>query len=292
MKINVTLILLLVAASARAGVWCTSCKGEFKISKEYRMVARSALEEDGLRSYLSKEPETTGERFLLLTADASLYERFTRDRVRLAPSGGPWSSPIQTEAPLAYFYDVGGNAFCQFRDRTKKVRWMVLRGRNLFLPSEVDRFSLVFVGQALVMTAGEPCESAHRVLEFTVSRIDKSALLMAARELAADLPLPHNLTIHFSSDLDHSIQTSDLTFPSLDLLDLFREKRTPDEVLNMQEPPPVDVESGLSSTDSLRFIRMESGLIRVVMYDGRTKESRTEDFSWDPGSPCKVKSLE
>lgn len=172
-------------------------------SIEHRdILLKTRFTESGLRSYFSRFLDHNGEVYATVSTDADFLKRLADG----APTryDSDIRVPVQTDAPLAYFYKVGKSSFFQYRDETGRVAWVTLQGDNLY-----DRFlsghlftlrGFGFVGSYDNRT----CKALRRELSFIVDSLRKmtfNEIRRAVEFYDKKLPYPPGLLLHFDNTL-------------------------------------------------------------------------------------------
>jgi hypothetical protein len=89
-----------------------------------------------------------------------------------------------TQAPVAYFFRFGDNAFFQFGRAGGEVRWVVMQGEDVF-NRRIGKTKLRFIGQEFPRLAGEEdCGRQRRRLLFVSDAVDEVDLPEIARYYA------------------------------------------------------------------------------------------------------------
>jgi hypothetical protein len=132
---------------------CRSREG-WTVQRRFLLLAEEQFQEAELRrvfgEYL-REPGA-GELYVLASSDPDFF------RARNVPG---WEIDVYlTEAPVAYFFRLGGNAFFQYGRMGGPIQWVVLEGENV-LRRRFGRTELWWVGHLIATLAWEEqCEEA------------------------------------------------------------------------------------------------------------------------------------
>jgi hypothetical protein len=177
---------ILLAASFLAGqvpslegveaesVICRTREG-WTVQRRFLLLAEEQFQEAELRrvfgEYL-REPGA-GELYVLASSDL----QFFRAKSVLHRDVGVYL----TEAPVAYFFRIGGNAFFQYGRMGGPVEWVVLEGENV-LRRRFGRTELWWVGHLMGTLAWkELCEEGSLLLRFVSPEVHEEDLDSIAR---------------------------------------------------------------------------------------------------------------
>lgn len=157
-------------------VICRSQKGP--IVEHHLLLGEEQFKEEELRRVFAGYLHGSGEADLYVLASSD--PQFFRGRV----FWGREVAVLLTEAPVAAFFRIGANAFFQYGRAGGDIRWVVLRGENVFR-RRFGQTEVQWAGTLIGTLAGAPCEEGSAVtLSFVSPGVHEADLDAMARYYA------------------------------------------------------------------------------------------------------------
>lgn len=154
---------------------CADIDG-YQIVRKHVYLSEVSFREEILTAYFRGAVHSgfKGELYIIASSDLMFLQSIfslplsTRGMERMYP----FDVPIQTEAPMAYFYWIRGNMFYQFRDKSGSARWIVLEGENV-LQRRFGDVEVYYAGQDWSAMFGDTeCKDFGRGVTFVSPQID------------------------------------------------------------------------------------------------------------------------